>query len=403
MTQQAAKHPTSFSRQLARSPLSRVLREFNAAFAVMSLIPLLICCWLIAARFYSIDILVGLNGVYFFFAVACAAVGLGYGRRLIVRLLRRLIEQQERLHRLSADLDRHIRERTAELSKTNAMLKESLEQRREIEEELCHRQQELERRVDERTEKLQHAQLQLIQAAKMESIGRLAAGVAHEVKNPLATLLIGIDHLADHFPSADGNLRQLLQDMSRAVRRADAVIKGLLDFSSPETLERSDEDLNAVLDQALALVKHELDKRHVSVTKDLGARLPRIRLDRTKVEQVFVNCCMNAIEAMPEGGTLSVSTGVGPHIVTARIWDTGPGVPEHLLPNIFDPFFTTKRPGRGTGLGLTVTKKIIELHGGTITARNRSDGGLEMALAFPLEKGGTVHGHGNSQAAHSAH
>jgi signal transduction histidine kinase len=193
-------------------------------------------------------------------------------------------------------------------------------------------------KVKKTNHELQETQLQLIQAAKMESVGRLAAGVAHEVKNPLATLLIGIDHLADHFPQQDdqADISGLLHDMGQAVRRADSVIRGLLDFSSPMALQMNEENLNDVIDQSLHLVKHELDRHHITVMKELEPMLPDIKLDRTKMEQVFVNLFMNSIQAMPGGGSLRVATLFRPNTagsngdaggeIAAHIEDTGTGV-----------------------------------------------------------------------------
>ncbi|MBI4342722.1 MAG: MASE1 domain-containing protein [Candidatus Omnitrophica bacterium] len=262
-------------------------------------------------------------------------------------------------------------------------------------------------KVKRANEELQATQMQLFQAAKLESVGRLAAGVAHEVKNPLATLLIGIDHLADHVPIADGDVSLLLQDMQRAVRKADAVIKGLLDFSTPETLALAEEDVREVIDQSVRLMTHEFARNHVVVVKEWAASLPRLRLDRSKMEQVFINLFMNAVHAMPEGGTLTIRTSVkrlrtpgskrgrrqddlfrlGGTVVVMMVEDTGVGIPPEKLPKIFDPFFTTKPTGKGTGLGLTVSRKIVELHGGTIDIHNRPEGGVRATLMFSAERG----------------
>jgi signal transduction histidine kinase len=266
---------------------------------------------------------------------------------------------------------------------------------------------------------LQATQLQLIQAEKLESVGRLAAGVAHEVKNPLATLLIGIDHLADHFQHDGNGVSSLLQDMRHAVKRADTVIRGLLDFSSTKSLTLTPEDLHAVIEASLTLVKHELDRNHVSVIKEFSSSLPAVQLDRTKIEQVFINLFLNAIQAMPEGGTLRIGTqtrrlpaadgvavrrksdrfGMSSRAIVAEIDDTGPGIPPDKLPKVFDPFFTTKPTGQGTGLGLTVAKKIMELHRGAAAITNRPEGGVRVTLLFNMGGGDAQHG----KEAHSAH
>ncbi|MBI4342720.1 MAG: PAS domain S-box protein [Candidatus Omnitrophica bacterium] len=234
---------------------------------------------------------------------------------------------------------------------------------------------------------LQEAQLQLIQAAKLESVGRLAAGVAHEVKNPLAIILTGISYLSRHVPSDNGRTRLVFDDIRYAVRRADAIVKGMLDFSAPKTLQFSREDLHAVIERALVLLKHEIDKARITVVKEFAHRVPRLQLDGNKIEQAFVNVLMNAVHAMPQGGTLTVRTALRDRAVVVDVEDTGPGVPEEALAKIFEPFFTTKPAGQGTGLGLAVTKSIVELHGGAIELMNRPEGGVRAHIMFRAEGG----------------
>ena len=260
------------------------------------------------------------------------------------------------------------------------------------------RNREMERKKESAEAELRRSQLQLIQAAKMESVGRLAAGVAHEVKNPLTTLLLGVEYLHQHLDSTP-ELQTILHDMDAAVQRANRVILGLLDFSMPGQLESRPEDLNGILEESLELVKHALAKSRVQVERALAPDLPRLGLDSNKIEQVFVNLFLNAIAAMPGGGTLAVGTrvertrggartGGGPEapaaFVVAEVEDTGNGIdPEHLQ-HVFDPFFTTRRSG-GSGLGLAITRKIVEMHGGEITLENRPQGGVRVRLQLPLE------------------
>ncbi len=251
-------------------------------------------------------------------------------------------------------------------------------------------------------EELKSAQLQLIQAAKLESIGRLAAGVAHEVKNPLAIILSGVEFLAQVVPPDDEDITSALGDMQDAVRRADSVIRGLLDFSTASELNPTSEDLNAVLEASVHLVRHALTRSHVMLVMDLEPGLPPVMLDRNKIEQVFVNLMINAVDAMPSGGTLTVRTHqrqmaatapdvgyratdrfrVGQTVVVAEIEDTGIGIDARCLTRLFDPFFTTKPSGKGTGLGLAVSRTIISLHGGTIQIANRDGGGARATVVF---------------------
>ena len=241
-------------------------------------------------------------------------------------------------------------------------------------------------------EELRAVQLQLIEAEKMKSIGRLAAGVAHEVKNPLAIVAMGIHYLEQQKYSDDA-VPGILKDLRDAVKRADEVIRGMLDFSAPQQLEVGEECLNEIIGQSLLLVRGDMKGAHIKLVKDLQANLPRLKLDRLKMGQVFLNIFTNAVHAMQPHGTLTVRTyskqltGVGHNVgdrltesfrvgqtlVVAEIDDTGHGVPEDRLHKVFDPFFTTKPTGKGTGLGLSVSKTIIDLHGGTIEIRNLPD------------------------------
>ncbi|MFQ5847597.1 MAG: PAS domain S-box protein [Candidatus Methylomirabilales bacterium] len=252
-------------------------------------------------------------------------------------------------------------------------------------------------------EELRTAQLQLIQSAKFESVGQLAAGVAHEVKNPLHIIQQGLAYLARaSLTPEDDKVDVILERMDNAVKRADRVILGLLDFSVSSAIDLSPAELNAAVEDSLLLVRHELVKAHVTMVTELGEDLPLIKLDRQKIGQVFVNLFMNAIQAMPAGGTLTVRTyakeltefgrdvghrktgqlQMGQITVVAEVEDTGTGIPPEKLGRVFDPFFTTKPIGEGTGLGLSVTRKIIELHGGTIDITNREEGGVRVTLTF---------------------
>jgi PAS domain S-box-containing protein len=257
-------------------------------------------------------------------------------------------------------------------------------------------------------EELKATQSLLIQAEKLQSVGRLAAGVAHEVKNPLAVLRMGLDYLNQNLPADDPSNRSVLKDMGDAIQRADGIIMGLLDFSVPHAMDLHAEDLNSLIEQSLGLVRHETEsaRRPICVELQLAESLPRARVDRNKVKQVLVNLLTNAAHAMPDGGTLTVRSQLrqlvpsdldhddgargpdrlhaGQSVAVVEILDTGAGIPPDQLVRVFDPFFTTKPTGKGTGLGLTVTKKIIELHGGAIHVQNRPEGGVAVTLTFKL-------------------
>lgn len=251
-------------------------------------------------------------------------------------------------------------------------------------------------------QELQAVQLQLIEAEKLKSIGRLAAGVAHEVKNPLAIISMGVEFLqAKH--GADETTAGVLKDLADAVHRADGVIKGLLDYSVPRTVEMQPQDLNAVIRAALRLVRGEVRAGAHQLDVELGD-LPQTMVDRGKMMQVFVNLFTNALQAMDAGGTLTVRSRAeqltrfganvggenseifraGDRVVIVEILDTGPGIPPENLGRIFEPFVTTKATGKGTGLGLSVVRSIVNLHHGTITLRNRIGGGAVATLTLKV-------------------
>ena len=253
---------------------------------------------------------------------------------------------------------------------------------------------------------LKAAQLQLIQAAKMESIGTLAAGVAHEVKNPLATMAMGVKYLERNSKKEDETTTMVLSEMRDAIGRADKITRGLLDFAASHQLEVRPEGLNGMLTQTLALLRHEFNQQQIKLTTDFAPDLPRVAIEKNQIQQVFVNVFMNALQALDAGGTVHVRTRqqkitkplhdegsrtsvqlfVGDTVVVAEIEDSGPGIPHENLAKIFDPFFTTKPTGVGTGLGLPVSKKIIELHGGLIDITNRPEGGVRVTIMLPGER-----------------
>jgi len=278
-------------------------------------------------------------------------------------------------------------------------------ERKRFEERLQKANEELarnEQALRHSNEALRAAQMQLIQAEKMESIGTLAAGVAHEVKNPLAILMMGLSYLKKKLRDAGEQVTGVLYEMGEAIERADSITKSLLDFSSNRQLAMQSEDLNDILRGTLRMLRHGMNEKRIQLTTQWGRRLHHVAIDKRQIQQVLVNVLMNAIQAMPEGGRISIKTfetevtetthsagsrsgdqvWVGDTVVITVIEDNGPGIPQEILSKIFDPFFTTKPTGQGTGLGLAVSRKIIELHGGTLDIKNRDEGGVRVTLTL---------------------
>lgn len=283
----------------------------------------------------------------------------------------------------------------------------------DITERVCAREQleRLNQNLSKANKELESTQLQLIQAEKMESVGRLAAGVAHEVKNPLALLLMGVEYLAGGVSETDPNVPVILKEMRDAIERADKIIRGLVDFSSDRQLKVIPTDLPALVEHVLLLVRHELTRHSVAVEMEHEKDLPPVFLDPSKFEQVMVNLVMNAIHAMrstpdpkldvliysdvlkdvarDEGTRTAGHLRNGDEVIVFELKDNGAGIPPDVLPKLFDPFFTTKPTGQGTGLGLSVVRKIIELHGGTVTIENRLERGAKVRIILKASRSET--------------
>lgn len=253
-------------------------------------------------------------------------------------------------------------------------------------------------------EELKAAQAQLIEAEKMQSVGRLAAGVAHEVRNPLAILDMGIAFLSEKIADEDDKL--VLKEMNEAVSRASSVVQRLMEMTSQRQLGMHEADMNALVAAALGIFRGELADAKIEVQRDFSTSLCNVRVDTVKIEQALLNIFANARDAMPDGGVLTVRTATRPieaaetafqsgdrsgarfrageNAVRIEVEDTGSGIAPENLSKIFDPFFSTKPTGKGMGLGLTVARKIIELHGGKIEVRSRADSqpGTFVVLTF---------------------
>ena len=242
---------------------------------------------------------------------------------------------------------------------------------------------------------LKDTQLQMIEMEKMQTIGQLAAGVAHEVKNPLAILRMGVEFLNNSAVLKDEKHAVILTDMADAIHRADTIIMGMLDFSAHRQLAMKGLDLNQLVCDSFHLVQHQFKGARFKVVEEYADDLPEGMGDVNKLKQVFINLFTNAAHAMPDGGEICITTRLGgvSHVpdeggkeegrrttvfpdagendLVVEIADTGTGIPEDKLKRIFDPFFTTKSTGKGTGLGLSVTRKIVELHYGRLEIENR--------------------------------
>ena len=242
-------------------------------------------------------------------------------------------------------------------------------------------------------DELQRAQQQLIQSEKLAALGRFSAGVAHEVKNPLAIILSGVDCLRDQVGS-NADAAASLDIIDRSVQRADTIVRDLLKFARPSELQAEPADPAGLVDGTVELLTHSGSLKGVELAKDYRHGAARVRVDKNQLQQVLLNLMMNAIEAMPDGGSLRLATSAaeegGRTVCRITVADTGTGIaPEHL-PRLFEPFHTTKRDKKGTGLGLSISKTIVESHGGTLTIASEAGKGTSMTVTVPVHHGGAA-------------
>ena len=219
----------------------------------------------------------------------------------------------------------------------------------------------------------QRMEAQMAQTERLASLGTLAAGVAHEINNPLGIMLGFTELLLDRIPP-DGKEHELLKTMERQGLNAKRIVENLMTFARQPAKQEDSTDLNDTITNVLELVKNNLLTKKIDLEVRLGKGVSRVRGSAGELQQVFLNLINNAADAMPGGGKLTVITKVNPytHMVEAIFADTGTGIPQEVADRIFDPFFTTKKVGEGTGLGLAVSYAIINKYGGDIRFETRA-------------------------------
>ncbi|MBN1764555.1 MAG: cache domain-containing protein [Sedimentisphaerales bacterium] len=241
------------------------------------------------------------------------------------------------------------------------------------------------RERDEKLKELTH--LQLSRSEHLASIGRLAAGVAHEINNPLTGVLTFAHMLLKNAPEHSQE-RKDIETIIAATTRCKEIVQGLLNFSRQNEPRKNVSDLNHLLDQALNLVRNPAGMNRIRVVKELDPDLPGILLDPNQIQEVAVNLMVNAIDAMPDGGELAVHSRAfedkGMPWAEFKISDTGCGIPAENIERIFDPFYTTKQEGKGTGLGLAVSYGIVAKHGGRVSIESQIDQGTTVTVQLPV-------------------
>ena len=232
---------------------------------------------------------------------------------------------------------------------------------------------------------LENTQVQLLQAEKMASLGKLAAGVAHQINNPLGGITLFAKLILEEYDLEEGvknDLERILKDADRCRN----IVKELLEFTRQTRHLMRPNDLNRALDRTLFLLESQALFQNIEVKKDLDENLPPANSDAQQMYHLFMNLILNAVQAMEGKGKLILKSTAIPdkNRVQIKITDTGPGVPEEALPHLFEPFFTTKEEGKGTGLGLSLAYNIVENHGGSISAENNADQGATFIINLPI-------------------
>lgn len=231
---------------------------------------------------------------------------------------------------------------------------------------------------------LASARESLLVSERLATVGRLAAGVAHEIGNPLGAITAYAELARSRLPASDGEARDYLSRIAVEAGRIDAIVRDLLDFARPASLRLEPVALDVAVGAALETVRVQARFREVEVALDLPRSLPRVHADERRTAQVLVNLLLNAADAMGGAGRILVRARAVEGGVELVVVDHGPGIRAADLPRVFDPFFTTKEPGQGTGLGLAVCHGIMESFGGTIRAASLPEGGAAFTLSFRL-------------------
>lgn len=226
---------------------------------------------------------------------------------------------------------------------------------------------------------------ELLQRDRLASLGTLSSGIAHEIKNPLAIIIQGLAFLKSSIPSADALSHDAIARMEKACSRAAKIVKDLLSFArqNPPALEAL--DIPCVIEETLSFIEHQINSKNIKIVRQFKPQLPLIKADASQMKQVFLNILLNAIEALKQGGSITIAleqlrpeTSIS--YLQIRFADTGCGISEKDLKMVFDPFFSTKQKQGGTGLGLSVAKGIVERHKGVIWIESKPGCGTTVII-----------------------
>jgi two-component system NtrC family sensor kinase len=285
------------------------------------------------------------------------------------------------------DLDHKVRVQSRdEIGDLATSFNQMTEKLKAANEELVEWGTTLEKKVKERTKELMEMQAHLIQSEKLAGLGKLAAGIAHEINNPLGGILI-YSHLLLEDTKKDTTQYENLKKIVKETTRCKNIVKGLLEFARPKEPEMSPTDINDVVSRALSIFEPQAFFQNIRIQKDFSD-LPRLIADGAQLQQVFTNIIANAAEAMDGNGVLTIRTYLDyqTDCIKVEFADTGHGIREEDKPRLFEPFFTTKEVGKGTGLGLAISYGIVQKHQGAIEVQSEQGKGSTFTVVLPLKK-----------------
>ena len=248
------------------------------------------------------------------------------------------------------------------------------------------------RHLEKANTELKKSQEQIVQSEKLFAVGQLASGVAHEINNPLGSILTyvklavkKIEHYSSESNPLDlSQLRKYMATVEEEVNRCKGITRGLLDFSRVKEPEMTVVDVNNILNNALELVEHQLSDQRINLVKKFGTLTSKIVADSHQMQQVFINIILNSLHALSGEGILEITTRKRSKFIEIVFKDSGCGIADEDLSRIFTPFFTTKKVGEGTGLGLSVAYGIIENHGGEIIVKSKTGEGTTVIIILPI-------------------
>lgn len=302
-------------------------------------------------------------------------------KHFIIAPVQRIIKHQRRI--ASGDLGGYIQVRTKdELGLLATGANEMTDSLRQSQQEVQAWANTLEDKVQERTKKIREMQGNLARSERLASLGKLVAGIAHEINNPLTGILT-YSSMAEEREDIDPQLRQDLQTITHETQRCAEIVRGLLDFGRESIPSKKFTSIDNLIDRTLALVEHQAIFQDIHINRNYAEGMPEIEVDPNQLEQVFMNMFLNAAHAMPEGGELNIDTWQDGDKLMIAVSDTGSGISPDNMAKIFDPFFSTKDQ-QGTGLGLSVSYGIIKNHGGTIEVESTEGVGTRFLIRLPL-------------------